>query len=180
MITMCLDGIDYESWYISITTLRHGKINTFEDFNKRVLDRFEHKYIEEYFKDLEMLQHTTTVDAYIEKFQRIVVSIPNIEDWMLAYLFMYRLQEPIRSSVKAMDSSTLSMVICNVNLLEGFSYPKGVFTNTPSTWIHTTSINKESTRRKPPPLIQIPANRLDYAIWEAFRKQKLCIIYWNT
>lgn len=52
-------------------------------------------------------------------------------DGSLAYLFMDGLQELIKSSIKAMEPSTLSIAICKTKLLEGFIYPKGVFTKNP-------------------------------------------------
>lgn len=99
--TMYLYGITYDWWHNGVTTLGHREIKTFKDFSQRLLDVFEHKNIKEYFKELAMLQHTTTMGAYIKEFQRIAISIPNIEYGGLAYLFMDGLQEPITSSVKA-------------------------------------------------------------------------------
>lgn len=38
--SMCLDGISYEWWHNGHTTLGHGDVNSFEDFSRRVLNRF--------------------------------------------------------------------------------------------------------------------------------------------
>lgn len=53
--SMFLDGIAYEWWHNDITMLGCRKVKNFERFSKMVLDRFEHKHIEEYFKELDML-----------------------------------------------------------------------------------------------------------------------------
>lgn len=61
------------------------------------------------------------MDAYIEKFQTIVLFFPNVKDGKLSYLFMDGLQDPIISLVKDMEPSNLSMIIRKAKLLEGFS-----------------------------------------------------------
>jgi len=64
-----LDGIAYEWWHNGLTTLGHNKIVDFEEFYKRVLDRFERKDEEEYFREMATLQQITTVVTYVEEFQ---------------------------------------------------------------------------------------------------------------
>lgn len=96
-----------------------------------------------------------------------------MDDRRLAYLFMDVLQEPIRSSVKAMEPSTLSMSIQKQKLLEGLNYPKGFITKNPMIGIPKINANKEFTRSKPLLSIQKPTNRLDHTTHEVLRKKNL-------
>lgn len=59
-----------------------------------------------------MLKKTTIVGAFIKEFQRFVVIIMNVDNERLTYLFMYRLQESMRSSLKAMEAPMLATTIC--------------------------------------------------------------------
>lgn len=144
-----------------------------------MLDRFEPKHIEEYLKELDMLQHMSTMDAHMEKFQIITVFVPNMEDGRLVYLFMDGLEETIRSLVKATKPSILSIAILKAKLLEGFNYPKGVVTKNPMISMQATVIYKDPIRGKPPLAAPKPTNRLDYATREALRKQKLHFTFQN-
>lgn len=95
------------------------------------------------------------------------------------YIFMDELQEPITSSVKVMEPSTLSISIRKAKLLEGFNYPKGIITKHHLTRTSTMVKNKDPIRGKPPPSAQNTTHDLDYATCEALMKQKLWYSYHN-
>jgi len=62
---VCLEGIACKLWYNGVTTLGYDKIKIFKELNRRVLDIFEHRNIDEYFEELTMLIHTTIINAFI-------------------------------------------------------------------------------------------------------------------
>lgn len=68
LASLCLEGITYEWWHHGLITQGHNEISTFEEFSRRVLDRFEKKDVEEYCKELATLEQTTKVESYIEVF----------------------------------------------------------------------------------------------------------------
>ena len=48
-----------------MTTQGHDQVTTFDDFSQRVIDRFDLKDDEEYFKELSKLKQTKSVNEYI-------------------------------------------------------------------------------------------------------------------
>lgn len=86
--TIYLEEAAYDWWHHGLTTQGHEEIITFDEFSQRVLDRFEKKDEEEYFRELATLQQTTTVEAYIEEFQKISVMVTNISDKRVSFLFI--------------------------------------------------------------------------------------------
>ena len=48
----------YDWWYHGMTTQGHDQVTTFDDFSQRVIDRFDLKDDEEYFKELSKLKKT--------------------------------------------------------------------------------------------------------------------------
>jgi len=102
-----LYGITYEWWYNGFTILGHNKVFIFEEFFQRVLDRFEKKDEEEYFRDMATLQQITTMGSYVEEFQRILIMILDVSVKRIAFLFMEVLKEPLKGLVKVFDPPNL-------------------------------------------------------------------------
>ena len=53
-----LEDAAYDWWYHRMTTQGHDQLTTFDYFSQRVIDRFELKDDEEYFKELSKLKKT--------------------------------------------------------------------------------------------------------------------------
>ena len=78
----------YDWWYHGMTTQGHDQVTTFDDFSQRVMDRFDLKDNDEYFKELSNLRQTKSVNEYVEEFQKVIVIIPDISEKVIAYLFL--------------------------------------------------------------------------------------------
>ena len=90
-----------------MTTQGHDQVTTFDDFSQRVIDRFDLKDDEEYFKELSKLKQTKSVNEYIEEFQKVAIMVPNMSEKRIVYLFLDGLEDSIKGLVKAFSPSTL-------------------------------------------------------------------------
>lgn len=75
--TLYLEDMAYDWWHHGLITHGHGEITNFDEFSQRILDRFERKD-EDFFRELAALQQRSTMEAYVEEFQKISVMVPNI------------------------------------------------------------------------------------------------------
>jgi hypothetical protein len=109
--TLHLEGEAHEWWYHGLVTLGHSRITSYREFIDRLMDRFDRKVSEIHFRDLSKLRQTGTIEAFITKFQRVVVAMTDISKPKLIMLFTERLTEPLRGWVKAYRPSTLQDAI---------------------------------------------------------------------
>lgn len=107
--SLCLEGSAYDWWHHGLNTQGHKEIHTFDEFSIKVLDRFEQKDEEEYFRKLATLKQSTTVSAYIEEFHKIAVMVPYISKKRLVFLFIEGLLDLIRGFVKAFEPPSLQV-----------------------------------------------------------------------
>ena len=93
--TLHLEGDAQEWWYHGLITLGHIDITSYQEFTQRLLDRFERKDLELHFRELAHLRQTGSVEAFVTKFQRIVVMVTNISESRLIMLFVEGLVGPL-------------------------------------------------------------------------------------
>ena len=72
-----------------------------------MIDRFDLKDYEEYFKELSKLKQTKWVNEYIEEFQKVVVMVPDMSEKRIVYLFLDGLEDSVKGLVKAFSPSNL-------------------------------------------------------------------------
>ena len=66
--TLHLEGEAHEWWYHGLTTLGHSNVTSYLDFTQMIIDRFDRKDPELYFRELAQIRQTGTPDAYISEF----------------------------------------------------------------------------------------------------------------
>ena len=71
MATLRLDGEANDWWFHGMKTLGHDIMTSYEEFTKRLMDRFERKDPEIPFRELSFLRQTITPEEYILEFQWI-------------------------------------------------------------------------------------------------------------
>ena len=102
-----LEDVAYDWWYHGMTTQGHDQVTTFDDFSQRVIDTFDLKDDEEYFKELSKLKQTKSVNEYIEEFQKVAIMVLDMSEKMIVYLFLDGLEDSVKGLVKAFSPSTL-------------------------------------------------------------------------
>ena len=105
--SLYLEDVAYDWWYHGMTTQAHDQVTTFDDFSQRVIDRFDLKDDEEYFKEFSKLKQTKLVNESIEEFQKVVVMLPDMRKNRIVYLFLDELKYSIKGLVEAFSPSTL-------------------------------------------------------------------------
>ena len=105
--TLHLDGVAHDWWHHGMYTLGHHAVNTYQEFTSRLIEQFDKKEPELYFRKLAQLRQTGSLDSYIGEFQRVAVMVTGISERRLIILFVEGLTEPMRGWVKAFDPPTL-------------------------------------------------------------------------
>ena len=75
------------------------------------MERFDRKDPEIHFRELAQLKQTSSAEAFISEFQRIVVTVTDVSESRLIMFFPEALTEPLRGWVKAHKPSTLQDAI---------------------------------------------------------------------
>eukprot|EP01018_Ginkgo_biloba_P017112 Gb_12213 [translate_table: standard] len=63
----------------------HNLVQTFNDSNQRLLDRFEQKDEEEYFRELARIRQQTSVESYVIEFQRVAIMLQATEEQIVEH-----------------------------------------------------------------------------------------------
>jgi hypothetical protein len=87
--------------------LWHASITSYVEFTQRLMDRFDMKDPEIFFRELAQLRKTGTLEAFIAEFKRVVVQVTDILEHRLVILFTKGLAEPLRGCVKAFKPAIL-------------------------------------------------------------------------
>ena len=101
LATLHLDGDAHEWWYHGLVTLGHNTIHSCREFTQKLMERFDRKDPEIYFRELAQLKQTGSVEAFISEFQRIAVMVTDVSERKLTMLFTEALTEALRGWVKA-------------------------------------------------------------------------------
>ena len=65
LATLHLNGEAHEWWYHGLVTLGHNTINSYSEFTRKLMERFDRKYLEIHFRELAQLKQTGSVEAFI-------------------------------------------------------------------------------------------------------------------
>jgi hypothetical protein len=164
--TLHLEGQAHEWWYRGLMTLGHSHITSYLEFTERLMERFDRRDPELYFKDLTQLRQTGSIEAFITEFQRKAVAVSEISEHRLVMLITETLTDPLRGWVKAFKPRTLQDVILRTRYM-GDSMQK------PKTFTKPFVPQKEKDQRNPPREWKGKAKLDDETRRELMRK-KLC------
>jgi len=87
--------------------LGHAGVTAYDDFTRRVLERFERKDPEEYFGELTRLKQTESAKCYISEFLQLSVMVPDLSESRRIVMFVDGLAEPLRGLVRSNRPTTL-------------------------------------------------------------------------
>ena len=76
-----------EWWFHGLKTLGHDQVKTYGEFVDMVLERFEQKDPELYFKELAQLKQVGTPIEYMLELQRLSVKVADVSMGSLALFF---------------------------------------------------------------------------------------------
>ncbi|XP_059068585.1 uncharacterized protein LOC131859077 [Cryptomeria japonica] len=102
-----LEGAPHEWWYRGLITLGHNLITTYDEFTKKLIERFDVKDPEVSFHELAQLKQNVSLESYVADFQQLSVMVPNISERRLVSLFIEGLMEPLKGWLKAFDPPSL-------------------------------------------------------------------------
>lgn len=107
----------------------HVGVTACKDFTRRVLECFEMKDPKDHFREMARLKQTGSAEAYISKFLRLSVMVPNLSESRRVFMFIEGLAEPLKGLVKSNIPTTLQGAVGRVRDLQD-SIPKGQSTTT--------------------------------------------------
>jgi hypothetical protein len=94
-----------------MTTLGHGRITSYQDFTRRLIDRFDREDLDRHFRELTQIKQTGSAKTFIEEFQRVSVMVLDVSDSRLLMMYIEGLTEPMRGWVKPFKPVTLQDAI---------------------------------------------------------------------
>ena len=86
--TLHLDGEAHEWQKHGMTTLGHASIISYTEFTQRLIERFDKKDPEIYFRELTQLRQTGNLESYVAEFQRLAVMVNDLSMTRLVMLFI--------------------------------------------------------------------------------------------
>lgn len=121
--TLHLEGVAHKWWYHGLVTQGHNSITTLEDFNQRLMERFDRKDPKTHFRELTQLKQEGKMEEgkmedYSTTFQRLAVMIFDVSKTRLIVFFIQGLAEPLKGLVKAFNPSTLQEAINRALIFE--------------------------------------------------------------
>ena len=105
--TLDLEGEAHDRWFHGMTTLGHSGVTTYDDFTRRLLERFDWRDSEEHFVELTKLKQTGNPETYISEFLRLSVMVPVLSVPRMIYMFIDGLEEPLRGLVRSTRPTAL-------------------------------------------------------------------------
>ena len=94
----------------------------------RLVERFDKKDPEIFFRDLAQLRQTGSLETYISEFQRLSVMVQDVSERRLVILFTEGLSEPLKGWIKAFDPPTLQEAMRKARSME-LTAPSSRFTS---------------------------------------------------
>ena len=86
-------------------------MTSYEDFIRRVVERFNQLDPKAHFRDLTRLKQTGHLEQYRSEFLRVSVMVPDLSDARRVYMFIEGLLEPLCGLVNSRSPSTLQEVM---------------------------------------------------------------------
>lgn len=108
--TLHLEGSTHEWWYHGLAAPGHGLIDTYDEFCKRLVNRFDRKDLEVHFRKLAQLKQGGLFEKYVEEIQILFV-MPDVTERRSITLFIEGLHERLRGLINAFDPLTLQEAI---------------------------------------------------------------------
>jgi len=124
--TLHLEGEAHEWWYHGLITLGHSHVTSYLDFTQMLIDRFDRKDPELYFRELAQIRQTGMPYAYMAEFHRTSMMVTDVSEDRLTMLFIEGLVEPLRGWIKVFRPKTLQEAITKTRDMEG-AVPKTRF-----------------------------------------------------
>lgn len=118
MATLHLEGEAHDWWFISLSTLGHDCVISYEDFTRRVVEHFDRRDLEAHFRELSQLRQTGHPEHYILRFLRVSIMVPDLFDARRVHIYR-GLQDPLRGLVKSHRPSTLQEAVTCARDLQG-------------------------------------------------------------
>ena len=78
IVALYFEGEAHNWWFHGLSTLGHNNVSTYAEFTRRLVERFDQKDPEAPFISLENLKKTGDAEAYISKFMRLSVMVPDL------------------------------------------------------------------------------------------------------
>ena len=104
-INILISGIANSGYY------SHIGVTTYDDFRRRVLERFDKKDPKEKFGELTKLKQTGSPKTYIFEFLRLSVMVPDLSEPRKTFMFIDGLAEPLRGLVRSTRPITLQDIV---------------------------------------------------------------------
>ena len=87
-------------WFHGMKALGHYQVVTYEEFTRKLIERFDWRDLDISFRDLAHIRQVGTLEAYISEFQKVAVMVTDISESRLILLFTEGLIEPLKKFVK--------------------------------------------------------------------------------
>ena len=87
IVVLHFHGEAHDWWFHGISTLGQNNVSTYAEFTRRLVERFDWKDPEAPFISLENLKETGDAEAYISKFLRLSVMVPDLLVARRVYMF---------------------------------------------------------------------------------------------
>ena len=106
-VVLILDRVAHDWWYHGLVSLHHDQIISYQEFVDRLIEPFDKKDPEVYFRELAQLRQTIGLEAFIREFQRFSVMVYDIFEQRRVMFFIEGLVEPFRGWVESLDPPSL-------------------------------------------------------------------------
>lgn len=111
MAALHLEGEAHDWWFHSLNTFGHAQIVSYDDFTRRVVERFDQRDPEASFRKLTQLRQTGNPEQYFLGFLHVAVMVPDMCDARRVYTLNEGLLEPLCGLVKSHKPSMLQEVM---------------------------------------------------------------------
>lgn len=108
-----LTGAAHNWWHHGLITLGHKNITTYNEFTQKLINRFDQRDSEWYFKEMTHLRQTGTVQEFVNQFQNLSVMVPDLSQKKVSSHVHYRVERAHQNNGKTFRATNL-----------GRSYPK--------------------------------------------------------
>ena len=105
--TLHLDGEAQDRWFHGMVTLGHSTVTTYDEFTRRLMERFDRRDPEQHFVELTRLKQSRSPETYIADFLRVSVMLPDLFAARMIYMFVEGLAEPLRGLIRSTRPATL-------------------------------------------------------------------------
>ena len=88
-----LDGEAHEWWYHGLMTSGDDTTTSYSDFTERLMGKFDKRYPDIHFRELEQLKQTSKADAFVREFQIVAIMVIDVSEGRLVILFTLALKD---------------------------------------------------------------------------------------